>query len=113
MIQIKRLFSLAIIVMTTVSTMAQSNGTNSSYSRFGLGLLSDQAQGFNRSMAGVAQGYRSRTQVNMQNPASYSSIDSLTFIFDAGMGLQRGHLSGNGSSVNAFNASLEKSSVLR
>lgn len=107
MTRIKRLLSLTAALVLALTAMAQSNGSNSSYSRFGMGLLNDQSQGFNRGMAGVAQGFRSPIQVNMQNPASYSAIDSLTFIFDAGMGLQRGHLSGNGSSMNVFNASLE------
>ena len=104
---IKRFSCLVAVLTMAVTTMAQSNGTNSSYSRFGVGLLSDQGQGFNRGMAGVAQGFRSPIQINAQNPASYSAIDSLTFIFDAGMGMQRGHFAGNNSSTNAFNATLE------
>ena len=93
--------------LLTVGVMAQSNGSNSSYSRFGVGLLNDQSQGFNRGMSGVAQGFQSATQVNMLNPASYSAIDSLTFIFDIGMNLQWGRLSGKGTSATALNTSLD------
>lgn len=107
MIRIKRLFTLLTITLMAIGAWAQSNGSNSSYSRFGVGILNDQSQGFNRGMAGVAQGYQSGTQVNMLNPASYSAIDSLTFIFDAGMGLQVGRLKGNGTSVRAMNTTLE------
>ncbi|MBR1789538.1 MAG: hypothetical protein IJ762_10200 [Bacteroidaceae bacterium] len=107
MTQIKRLFALWAVAMMTTGLVAQSNGCNSSYSRFGLGLLSDQSQGFNRSMGGVAQGFRSGTQVNMLNPASYSAIDSLTFIFDAGMGLKIGRIKGDGNSIRVMNTSLE------
>ena len=107
MSQTRRLFTLVTIVLMAAQLMAQSNGSNSSYSRFGVGTLADQSQGFNRGMAGVAQGYRNGRYVNMQNPASYAAIDSLTFIFDAGMGLQVGRLKANGSSEQVKNTSLE------
>lgn len=87
--------------------MAQSNGNNSSYSRFGLGTLNGQSQGFNRSMGGVAQGLADGQIVNVQNPASYSRIDSTTFILDAGMGLQFGRFSQNGNNINARNTSFD------
>ena len=39
-------------------------------------------------MGGVAYGLRDKYQVNFANPASYTAIDSLTFIFDGGISLQ-------------------------
>ena len=104
---IKRIGGFFFVVVLATNMLAQTNGCNSSYSRFGLGLPCDQSQGFNRGMGGVAQGFRNSTQVNMLNPASYSAIDSLTFIFDAGMKLQMGHFSMSGTSSNALNTSLE------
>lgn len=86
--------------------MAQTNGSNSSYSRYGLGTLDEQSQTFNRGMGGVALGLRSGKHINMQNPASYSAIDSLSFIFDVGMSLQYGQLSDGTNKVNARNTSL-------
>lgn len=70
-------------MLAPMAAMAQS-GTNSPYSQFGLGNLSDQSNGFNRGMNGVAQAWHQSNQVNYQNPASYAFIDSLTFIFDVG-----------------------------
>ena len=107
MTQIKRIACLAFALLISVLLAAQSNGSNSSYSRFGLGTSNDQSQGFNRAMGGVAQGMRDGDKVNFLNPASYAAIDSLTFLFDVGMGLQQGHMKGNGKSMNVFNASLE------
>ena len=107
MIQIKRLLSLTLTMLTVLTTWAQSNGSNSSYSRFGLGTSNNQSQGFNRAMAGVAQGMRNGEKINYLNPASYAAIDSLTFLFDVGMGIQQGHIKSSGNSLNAFNASLE------
>ena len=86
---------------------AQSNGTNSSYSRFGLGLPTDQSQSFNRSMGGVAQGLRSSYRINLQNPASYSAIDSLTFIFDVGLSVQRTFMKQDGMSKTLNNTSFD------
>ena len=73
-------------VMTIMSTaaFAQSN-TNSPYSQFGLGDLSDQGVGFNKGMNGVGIAMRKGSEVNPMNPASYSSVDSLSMIFDAGL----------------------------
>lgn len=87
-------------------TIAQS-GTNSPYSQYGLGILSDQSQGFNRGMNGLALGLRYNNQVNFLNPASYSSIDSLTMVFDVGLSGQVTNFSEGGVKLNARNADFE------
>lgn len=69
------------------AAMAQ-NSTVSPYSRFGYGLLSDQANATQRAMGGVGYAMRSGRQINFMNPASYAAIDSLTFLFDIGMDLK-------------------------
>lgn len=97
--------AFALISSTTLS--AQTNGSNSPYSRYGFGLLSDNAQGFNKGMSGVAYGMRNGAQLNVKNPASYSAIDSLTFLFDVGFSLQNANLDQGGSKVNAHNSSVD------
>lgn len=89
-----------------VGALAQS-GTNSPYSQYGLGVLSDQTSGFNRGMNGLGLGFREHNQVNFINPASYSSVDSLTFIFDVGFSGQITNFSENGRKLNAKNADFE------
>ena len=103
----KHILLWSLMATASLSARAQSNGSNSSYSRFGLGTLNEQSQGFNRSMAGVALGLADGQIVNIQNPASYSRIDSLTFIFDIGMSMQFGRFSQNGNTINARNTSLD------
>ncbi len=103
----KHVLALAFAALAALPLKAQTNGSNSSYSRFGMGNLNTPYQGFNRSMGGVAQGMADGRIVNMQNPASYSRIDSLTFIFDVGMGLSFGHYTQGNNSVNARNTSLD------
>ncbi len=90
----------------TMSMVAQS-GTKSPYSQYGLGILSDQSQGFNRGMSGLFQGLRSGNQVNMQNPASYSAVDSLSMIVDLGVSGQITNFKEGGASVNAKTANFE------
>lgn len=75
------------IALATTHAMAQ-NGSNSPYSRYGFGTLNDRAQGFNKAMAGTALGFHDPAEINFQNPASYSAIDSLAMIFDIGVTFQ-------------------------
>ena len=58
-------------------TMAQTP-----YSQYGYGILDDNATGNQRAMGGTGIGMRNNTQINMMNPASYTAVDSLTFMFD-------------------------------
>jgi hypothetical protein len=97
---------LLTIMMMPFAAFAQS-GTNSPYSQYGIGVMSDQSQGFNRGMNGLALGLRERNQINFLNPASYSSLDSLTFIFDIGASLQNTNFSENGVKMNAKNSDFE------
>lgn len=87
--------------------MYAQSGTNSPYSQYGLGALSDQTSGFNRGMNGLGLGFRESNQVNFINPASYSAVDSLTFIFDVGFSGQITNFSENGKKINAKNADFE------
>lgn len=83
------------------------SGTNSPYSQYGLGLLSDQTSGFNRGMNGVGLGFHEHNQINYLNPASYSAIDSMTFILDAGISGQVTNFNENGVKKNANNSNID------
>ncbi len=102
----KKLLTAVTLVAFTTLAVAQS-GTNSPYSQYGLGALTDQSTGFSKGMDGLGLGYRAGNQVNYLNPASYSAIDSLTFIFDVGMSGQLTNFAENGKRINAKNANFE------
>ncbi|MDE6690147.1 MAG: hypothetical protein K2J86_09775 [Prevotella sp.] len=102
----KRFLCNILVAMCCVSVFAQS-GTNSPYSQYGLGVLSDQSQGFSRGMNGVGLALRKGNIVNTLNPASYSAIDSLTMIFDVGLSGQLTNFKEGGASINARNADFE------
>lgn len=106
MVCYRRILSLLSVAFAAMSVFAQS-GTNSPYSQYGLGVLSDQTSGFNRGMNGLGLGFRENNQVNFINPASYSSMDSLMFLFDAGLSGQITSFKENGKTLNAKNADFE------
>ncbi|WP_278968826.1 OmpP1/FadL family transporter [Phocaeicola barnesiae] len=101
----KALFS-ALFIMGAVAANAQSS-TNSPYTRYGLGELSDQAFAHNAAMGGIGYALRSSEQINVMNPASYSAVDSLSLMFDIGMGLKSSNYQENGYKTNAKNASFD------
>lgn len=103
----KKILFSASLLLGTLCAMAQTNGSNSPYSRYGFGLQNDQAQGFNKGMAGLAYGMKNAKQLNFKNPASYASIDSLTLIFDIGFSLQYANLEQGGAKKNANNSSVD------
>lgn len=102
----KRILLAVSVFSCTLFASAQS-GTNSPYSQFGLGTLAEQSSGFNRGMNGLGLGFREHNQVNFTNPASYSAIDSLTFIFDVGMSGQLTNFQEGGKKLNAKTANFE------
>ena len=69
----------------TITSMAQVR-ISSPYSRYGIGLLrrGDYNITFS-SMGGISNAIRTPYNVNFANPASYSAIDSTSFLFDAGI----------------------------
>ena len=78
------LLLFAFLTITPI-VFAQQVGTNSPYGRYGYGLLSNPSVGASESMGGISYGIRRSQSVNPGNPASYSELDSLTFIFDFGV----------------------------
>lgn len=86
----KKRFSLLIAFLSiTTVILAQQVGSNSPYSRYGYGLLMNPVSGASEAMGGISYGVRRSQEVNWTNPASYSKLDTLTFIFDFGIS---GHL---------------------
>lgn len=101
------LISLLLAPCSQIKTWAQVSGTNTTYSRFGLGVLHDQSQGFNKSMGGVGLGIRIGNRVNTLNPASYSALDSLSLILDVGMRASFGSMKQDALTVGVKNASFD------
>lgn len=102
----KRLLFI-VLALSFVTISFAENGINSPYSRFGLGTLSDQNLAVNRQMGGLGYALRNKSYINLLNPASLSSADSTTMIFEGGFSLQNGNFKENGVKINARNASFD------
>jgi len=87
-------------------TPASNTQTTSPYSRYGYGVLSNKGIGASKAMGGISYGIRGQN-VNPGNPASYSSVDSLTFIFDIGVSYTNTKLSEPGASQKDDNGGLD------
>lgn len=57
---------------------------NTPYSMYGYGVMGNRATSKQRQMGGVGYAMQSGRQINAMNPASYASVDSLTFLWDMG-----------------------------
>ncbi len=78
----KQLYILiSLLCLATFSLQAQNN-TSSPYSRFGYGELNDNVPGAYRAMGGVGVGMRSNQVINPSQPASFSAVDSTSFMMD-------------------------------
>lgn len=105
--QKKRAIIFVASSLLACTMYAQGSGVNSPYSRYGFGKLDDQSLGFNKGMAGLAYGIRDGAIINQQNPASYSKVDSITFLFDTGIALQSANFNANGVKKNIKNATFD------
>lgn len=96
-----------LIAATTMPAAVSSQNTQSPYSKFGYGLLNDNATSAQRQMGGVGYAMRSGRQINVMNPASYAAIDSLTFLFDMGVDATSYSAKEDGKSFSDFGGGLD------
>ena len=95
-----------LMLAGSLSALAQSS-INSPYTRYGLGELSDRGFANNAAMGGVGYALRNSGHINMLNPASFTAVDSLSFMFDVGMSLKSSNFQENGIKNNAKNSSFD------
>ena len=107
MLKISKIYVLLGIFALVQSSLIAQNSTNSPYSRYGYGVIADRSFGAGRAMGGIGYGLRSSQQINPMNPASYSSMDSLTFLFDVGATLQLSLLNDETNSHRNLNGNLD------
>lgn len=86
--KIIKIIALAIIPILAAGNIEAQNMV-SPYSRIAYGMMGDNATGIQRSMGGVGIAMQNGRQINAMNPASYSQVDSLTFLWDIGLDLSR------------------------
>lgn len=75
-------FLFVLMLAFSTSICFSQNNTVSPYSRYGYGEINDNVAGAYRAMGNVGIGMRGKGVINPMQPASYSAVDSLTFMFD-------------------------------
>jgi len=100
----KKLLLTALLAIFLIPLHGQN--TDSPYSRYGYGILNNQSIGASKSMGGISYGVRDMN-ANPGNPASYTGVDSLTFIFDMGVSYLKSRLTEGGYSQNDDNGGLD------
>ncbi len=91
---------------------AQSNDNRSPYSRFGYGTLRKSLTAGTRALGGASTAIRDRYITNPANPASYSVVDSMTFIMDIGISAQYSHFTEGDKSDDRILGNLDYITIL-
>ena len=81
--------------------------TYSPYSRYGLGEIQRTGFGQNEAMGGIAIGIRAHNHINYLNPASYTSQDTMSFIFDFGLKVGNMSYKTNSAAYQTTSANLD------
>lgn len=97
---------IAVLALGSIFGVSAQNAM-SPYSKFGYGILNDNATSAQRAMGGVGYAMNSGRQINVMNPASYAAIDSLTFLFDIGLDATALWSEENGKSGKDFGGGLD------
>lgn len=102
----KKIVTLVAVSLIVMGAWAQ-NATSSPTSRFGYGELNNNLPGAYRGMGGVGIGMRSNKVINPAQPASYTSCDSMTFMFDIAGSLLYTNYGDSYGQSNKVNGNLE------
>lgn len=103
---------IAIISVLMFCSIKAQNNTNSPYTRYGFGDINNTNAGQLKAMGGVYTAIRTPYSINSGNPASYTSVDSLTFMFDIGAAVQLTNLKTELGSSNKVNGNLDYITLL-
>ena len=107
------LLSTGLLTAGTAGILsAQSNSDRSPYSRFGYGSLGLRQTATTRALGGIGVGLRDGLTVNPANPASYTAVDSMTFIMDLAVSLRGSYLSEGGKHDSRILGNLDYATIL-
>lgn len=109
--KLRNILLLSFIGVTGMNVFAQSD-LSSPYSRFGLGDINTSSPNtILKGMGGISNAMADPYLLNPNNPASYTSFDSLSFLFDASLYIKTVTYSSSNMSEKGSNASFEYASV--
>ena len=99
--QNKLIFIIFVSLFSVCYTASGQKNIDSPYSRFNLGSLQPEGPFRSLGMGGVGTAMRYNSAIYYTNPASYSSLDTLSFVFDFGVDYGRNSISNGGSTYSS------------
>jgi hypothetical protein len=102
----QRKITIIIGLILSLMIIAQNN-TNSPYTRYGYGQLEDDCFSRSQAMGSTSIGLRTKNSINPNNPASYSSLDSTSFIFEMGVSGLLSNFRSAGTQNTSFTGNLD------
>ncbi len=102
--KIKTLLAAVGVASFIATTQAD---VNTPYSMYGYGVIGDRATSMQRQMGGIGYAMQSGRQINAMNPASYASIDSLTFLWDMGANMNMQWSKDNTGKTHGYGGGLD------
>jgi hypothetical protein len=102
--------TIIFILISLFSFAITANGQkliNSPYSRFNIGTLEPVGSFRSLGMGGAETAFRDNSSIHFSNPASYSSIDTNSFIFDFGLDYGKDILSDGVSSYSSYDINFD------
>ncbi len=103
----KSLYILVLLFFGALLPLQAQNNTSSPYSRFGYGELNDNVPGAYRALGGVGIGMRSNKVINPSQPASFSAVDSTSFMMDLAASVMWSNYGDASGTRNKANGNLE------
>ncbi len=97
----KLILIFSIFLFTLAITTNGQKLINSPYSRFNIGSLEPTGSFRSQGMGGLGVSLRDNTSIYNSNPASYSSLDTNSFVFDFGMDYSHSRLSDGASTYSS------------
>lgn len=107
MVKRNRVYSIIALLLVLASSSMAQNQTSSPFSAFAYGDLNDNTPNAYRAMGGVSAGMRNNKVINPAQPASYTSCDSLTFMFDIAASVMWSRYTDASGMRNKANGNLE------
>lgn len=101
-----RIVLLSAVLLFSAGIRAQ-NMSSSPYSRYAYGDMNENVPTGYRAMGGVGFGMRNNKAINPSQPASYTSCDTLTFMFDIAASVNWSRYEDAGGMKNKANGNLE------
>ncbi|MEL7586288.1 MAG: hypothetical protein AAGU19_06200 [Prolixibacteraceae bacterium] len=103
---VSRIHLIILFLLPGFVAVEAQNNTSNPYSMYGLGELRSQTSAANAAMGSAGFGLSSNAFLNTLNPASYTGIDSLNFMFEVGIDGKSSNFKSQGNSAHASDGNL-------